>query len=245
MHSRDPNCCVCAKQHACVGNGLQLPSPGMDALALPRGWGTRLGCWLSCWWLVQLCWLGECCQGRQQLSGAGSGAAFRRCGSAACAQGRLGLESHPGSCGSRCSQTVTPSFLLETWPSAALSHPREGQGRSSAPSPARARPRQPHPFFDSRYLFSLPVSPANSLPRTHPGLLCHRLVSLPVPCMLPALPQLHNSPSPSLTPAEPRFGRSLSHIAQHTTRQHHAARSAPHLPWAFKTFPSCVNLRKA
>lgn len=158
-------------------------------------------------------------------------------GSAACAQGRLGLESHPGSCGSRCSQTVTPSFLLETWPSAGLSHPREGQGRSSAPSLARARPRQPHPFFDSRYLFSLPVSPANSLPRTHPGLLRHRLVSLPVPCMLPALPELLSGPSPSLTPAEPWLSCPLSHSTE--------LRSTPHLPRAFKPCPRGLSLRKA
>lgn len=75
-----------------------------------------------------------------------------------------------------CSQAVTPCLLLGMWP--------------SVPSSSWTTPGLSHPSLDSRFLFSLPVSLANSLPRTHPGLLGHRLVSPPVPCMLLALPAL-------------------------------------------------------
>lgn len=85
-----------------------------------------------------------------------------------------------------------------------FSCPQEGQGQSSASSSAWASPGQLRPFFDSRYLFFLPVSPANSLPWTHPGLLCHRLVSLPAACMLPALPKLFAGLQLSCSPAPTR-----------------------------------------
>lgn len=51
------------------------------------------------------------------------------------AQGRLGFSACPGSCGSCCSQTVTPSLLLGMWPS--LAFPAHEKARASLQLPPR------------------------------------------------------------------------------------------------------------
>lgn len=175
------------------------------------------------------------------------------------AQGRRGFS--PGSRGSRCSQTVAPSLLLGTWLS--LASPAHEKAGASLQLPlAWARPRQPHPSFDSRCLFSLPVCPANSLPWTHSGLLCHRLVSLPATCMLPGLPKL----IPVHLPQHSHTSQALSrprHLVSHVPSPSRARRAcccalslmlristapsflqSPHCP-GLDTFPSRVKAQEA
>lgn len=124
------------------------------------------------------------------------------------------------------SQAVTPCLLLGMWP--------------SVPSLSWTTPGLSHPSLDSRFLFSLPVSLANSLPRTHPGLLGHRLVSPPAPCMLPALPRsaalrLSRAPGPRL----PRCpGTEQSHPRRDSVPSPSRARTSPSLTLVHPDSPS-------
>lgn len=112
-----------------------------------------------------------------------------------------GFSARPRSCGSPFSLTATPSLPPGMWPS--LAFPAHEKARDSPQLPPRPGPDPGSRIPPSTHgTFSLsPCSPANSLPRTHPGLLRHRLVSLPAPCMLPALPKLYAGLRLSYSPA--------------------------------------------
>lgn len=129
--------------------------------------GHLLGWWLSNPGLLgSVCSLGDAREGNNPAE-LGLGCRAPRATSPPCRADR-GSALVLGAAGR--SQAVTPCLLLGTWP--------------PVPSLSWSTPGLSPPSLDSRFLFSLPVSLANSLPWTHPGLLGHRLVSplLPACC---------------------------------------------------------------